>query len=200
VGALQGQHGVLAIAGTGSVFFGISPLGKRLKLGGFGYIFGDEGGGYWIAVQALRAASKAYDQRGEPTALVEFLCQVLSVTDFSKVPQLLYSGSMQPDQIAELSCVVETAAARGDHIATHIMTRAGRELALGATALVRRLDYSSNCVVSYYGAILQRCPLALETFSKELELNIPAVEIRPPSSDALYGAFLLAKDAISSKK
>jgi N-acetylglucosamine kinase-like BadF-type ATPase len=199
-GALQGQAGVLAIAGTGAVFFGISPLGKRLKLGGFGYIFGDEGGGYWIAVQALRAASKAYDRRGEPTALVELLCQALDVPEFSRIPQLLYSGSVQPARIAELSCVVETAAARRDQIATHILMQSGRELALGVTALVRRLDYSAKCVVSYYGAILQRCPLVFETFSKELELHIPSVEIRAPISDALYGAFLLAKGEINSWK
>lgn len=199
-GALQGQPGVLAIAGTGSVFFGISPLGKRLKLGGFGYMFGDEGSGYWIAIQALRAASKAYDQREEPTALVELLCQVLGVSDFSQVPQLLHSGPMQPAQIAKLSQTVESAAASGDPIATHILVQAGRELAMGATALVRRLDYSADCVVSYYGAILQKCPIVLETFRKQLELCIPAVKVKAPVSDALYGAFLLARDAINSRK
>ncbi len=199
-GALQGQPGVLAIAGTGSVFFGISPLGKRLKLGGFGYMFGDEGSGYWIAIQALRAASKAYDQRGEPTALVKSLCQVLGASDFSQVPRLLYSRPMQPAQISELSRTVETVAASGDPIATHILVQAGRELAMGAAALVRRLDYSTDCVVSYYGAILQKCPLVLETFRKEVELHIPAVKVKAPLSDALHGAFLLARDAILSQK
>jgi N-acetylglucosamine kinase-like BadF-type ATPase len=199
-GAFQGQPGVLAVAGTGSVFFGISPLGKRLKIGGFGYAFGDEGSGYWIAIQALRAASKAYDKRGEQTELTNLLCQVSGVSDFPQVQQLLYSRPMQPSQIAKLSRTVETAAAKGDQIAIHILVQAGHELAIGATALVRRLDWSTNCIVSYYGAILQQCPLVLETFRKELELHVPPIKVRAPLSNALHGAYLLARSAIDSKK
>ncbi|MES2221084.1 MAG: BadF/BadG/BcrA/BcrD ATPase family protein [Acidobacteriota bacterium] len=199
-GALEGQPGVLAIAGTGSVFFGISPSGKRLKLGGFGYMFGDEGSGYWIAIQALRAASKAYDQRGEPTSLVELFCEALGVSGFSQLPQLLHYGPMQPAQIAKLSRTVQTAAANGDAIATNILVLAGRELAMGATALIRELDCTTGCAVSYYGAILQTCPVVLETFNKQLELYLPAIKVKAPASDALHGAFLLAKDLITSRR
>jgi N-acetylglucosamine kinase-like BadF-type ATPase len=192
-GALDGRPGVLALAGTGSAFFGISPVGDRLKLGGFGYAFGDEGGGYWIATQALRAASRAYDQRGEATALVESLCKALRVSDFSRVPRFLYSGDIHPAQIARLSLTVEAVATGGDQVAINILEQAGHELVLGAVTLVGRLKLSLDCVISYYGSILQQCPFVLKAFNRELQLRLPFARVAPPISDALYGAYLLGK-------
>lgn len=195
-GALEGQPGVLAMAGTGSAFFGVSPFGERLKLGGFGYAFGDEGGGYWIAIKALRAASQAYDQRGEPTDLVEALCQALGVSEFSQVSRFLYTGHIHPAQVAKLSLTVKDVAAREDRVAVCILEQAGRELALGAATLAGRLKFSTGCVISYYGAILQQCPIVRKAFSKELELRLPSARVEAPILDALHGAYLLGKRAI----
>jgi glucosamine kinase len=195
-GALDGQPGVVALAGTGSVFFGTSPFGDRMKLGGFGYAFGDEGGGYWIAIKALRAASQAFDQRGEPTALVESLCKALGVLDFSQVPRLVYSGAVHPAQIARLSLTVEAVAIGGDRVAINILEQAGDELALGVLTLVERLKLSPDCVISYYGSVLQQCSFVLEAFVRELRLRLPSARIAPPISDALYGAYLLGKHVL----
>lgn len=195
-GALNGQPGVVVIAGTGSVYFGTSPDGHCLKLGGFGYAFGDEGAGHWIGIEALRAASKAYDQRAEPTRLVAALCQALSLKDFSQILQLFYSEPMQPSQVAKLSLTVEAVAEKGDAVALQILEQAGRELAIGTATLVRRLKCSAECAVSYYGAILQKCPTVLEAFKKHLALNLPTTKIQEPAFDALYGAYLLGRREI----
>ena len=45
---------VPVIAGTGSIAFGRNAAGATARAGGWGYIFGDEGGGFDIARQALR--------------------------------------------------------------------------------------------------------------------------------------------------
>ena len=196
-GALAGQPGALALAGTGSVFFGISPFGDRIKLGGFGYAFGDEGSGYWIAINALRAASKAHDQRGEPTALVEPLCKALGVSNLSPVSRCLYSGSIQPAQVARLSLTVEAIAIGGDRVAIDILERAGYELAIGAVTLVERLKLSLECIISYSGSVLQECPLVLKAFSREVQSQLPSARVVPPVSDALYGAYLLGKRVLN---
>lgn len=199
-GALNGQPGVIAIAGTGSVYFGTSPDGSCLKLGGFGYAFGDEGAGYWIGIESLRAASKAYDQRAAPTRLVAALCQVLNLKDFSQILQLFYSESMQPSQVAKLSLTVEAVAEGGDAVALQILEQAGRELAIGTVTLIRRLKYSVECVVSYYGAILQECPIVLEAFKHHIVLSLPTTRIEEPVFDALYGAYLLGRREIESQE
>ncbi len=53
-GALAGDPGVLALAGTGSSVLGIGQGGERVKVGGWGPVFGDEGSG--ISYRAVRPA------------------------------------------------------------------------------------------------------------------------------------------------
>src|SRR5579863_9715345 len=55
VGATAGEPGVVTIAGTGSIAFGRNGEGKTARAGGWGYVFGDEGGGFDLVRQALRA-------------------------------------------------------------------------------------------------------------------------------------------------
>ncbi|MBA3513645.1 MAG: N-acetylglucosamine kinase, partial [Pyrinomonadaceae bacterium] len=62
-GALGGRPGVLALAGTGSCVLGIGPSGERVKVGGWGPVYGDEGSAYRIGQTALRVAARAHDGR-----------------------------------------------------------------------------------------------------------------------------------------
>ena len=65
-GALGGEDGIVAIAGTGSMAFG--RRGKRsMRAGGWGYIYGDEGGAFWIVKQALRAVLRYEEGWGPET-------------------------------------------------------------------------------------------------------------------------------------
>ncbi len=45
-GATAGEPGLITIAGTGSIAFGRNASGKTARAGGWGYAFGDEGGGF----------------------------------------------------------------------------------------------------------------------------------------------------------
>ena len=55
-GATAGEPGLVVISGTGSIAFGRNSAGRTARAGGWGYLFGDEGGAFWIARQAVRAA------------------------------------------------------------------------------------------------------------------------------------------------
>src|ERR1039457_6318057 len=55
-GATRTGQGIITIAGTGSIAFGRNPAGRSARAGGWGHIFGDEGGGFDIARQAAGAA------------------------------------------------------------------------------------------------------------------------------------------------
>ena len=56
-----------------------SARAGRARAGGWGYIFGDEGGGFDIARQALRAALRMEEGWGPPTALREMLLAATGV-------------------------------------------------------------------------------------------------------------------------
>ncbi|MGH9673252.1 MAG: BadF/BadG/BcrA/BcrD ATPase family protein, partial [Bryobacteraceae bacterium] len=45
-GATSGAAGIITIAGTGSIAFGRNAQGRVARAGGWGYVFGDEGGGF----------------------------------------------------------------------------------------------------------------------------------------------------------
>ncbi|WJH35503.1 hypothetical protein N6H14_05655 [Paenibacillus sp. CC-CFT747] len=63
-GAFAGGPGILVIAGTGSAAAARTEEGRLLSCGGWGPWFGDEGSGYWLGCEALRAAARAADGRG----------------------------------------------------------------------------------------------------------------------------------------
>jgi N-acetylmuramic acid 6-phosphate etherase len=69
-GALNGQPGVVLIAGTGVVAIAIDADGTLRTADGWGPWLGDEGGGAWIGAAGLRAALRAHDGRGPSTTLL----------------------------------------------------------------------------------------------------------------------------------
>ncbi len=83
-GALAGQPGVIAVAGTGSAILGVGVNGARVKIGGWGPVYGDEGSAFRIAQSALTAAARAYDGRGPRTALLPAITQVLGLREFKE--------------------------------------------------------------------------------------------------------------------
>ncbi|MFW6689720.1 BadF/BadG/BcrA/BcrD ATPase family protein [Streptomyces sp. MAR4 CNX-425] len=65
--------GVVVIAGTGASASRIADRRQTASTDGHGWLLGDEGSGFWIAREALRAALRALDGRGPATALAELL-------------------------------------------------------------------------------------------------------------------------------
>ena len=71
------QPGVVVIAGTGSIAYGRNEQNQAARAGGWGYMLGDEGSGYWIGRAALRAVLREADRRGPATQLTGLLLQLL---------------------------------------------------------------------------------------------------------------------------
>ena len=65
--------GVVIVAGTGSIAYGVDTTGRAARSGGWGYLLGDEGGGFWIGRAALAAVVRAFDGRGPATRLTDLV-------------------------------------------------------------------------------------------------------------------------------
>jgi len=189
-GALAGEPGALASAGTGAVMLGVAADGRMARAGGWGSVFGDEGGGYWIATEGLRAASCAEDGRGPATSLADAIRDRLQLRTFEDVVDRIYGQRMSPSAIGGLSETVAEAAAAGDIVASGILEEAGRRLALGATAVLRRLGGSLR-LVSYHGSVLRRCGAVRDSFRRALAEAYPDAVVMPPRSEPLVGAYWL---------
>src|SRR5260370_4475796 len=68
-GAFRGGPGILIIAGTGSNVLGRAADGAMYHAGGWGPALGDEGSGFWIGQEALRAGFWAKDRSGATNRL-----------------------------------------------------------------------------------------------------------------------------------
>ncbi len=199
-GALGGRPGVLALAGTGSCILGLGPGGERVKVGGWGPVYGDEGSAYRIGQMALRAAARAYDGFGPQTRLVTALLNTLKLRDFRETVGRVYVEKMEPRDVAALSRVAYETAESGDDVARQIFVQAGEELAEGVLAAARQLNLSeSELFVSYQGSVFEACNIVRRRFTEVLKQSFPSVVIQPPLFEPVVGALLIACEAIGWK-
>ena len=92
VGGTGKQEGVIVISGTGSIVYGIDRHGKEARAGGWGYLLGDEGSGYDIAIKGLQAVVRAADKREEPTRLTDMILNKLELNQPSDLVRWIYAA------------------------------------------------------------------------------------------------------------
>jgi N-acetylmuramic acid 6-phosphate etherase len=155
--------GVALIAGTGSLAFGRNAAGSTARAGGWGYLFGDEGSAYRMALDGLRAVAKAADGRGRATSLAERFLSALNVAQPQELVPAVYGATLDRSALAALAPLVTSAAADGDAVATSIVQRASGELAAMVAAVARQLHVESEPFpLAMAGGVLAESPLVRE--------------------------------------
>jgi N-acetylmuramic acid 6-phosphate etherase len=135
--------GLALVAGTGSIAFGRAADGRSARAGGWGYLLGDEGSGYALALAGLRAVARAADGRGPATALTERLLGKLGLQRPPELVAALYGGAWDRTSLAALAPLV-VEAAKGDEVAASVVAEAARELAQTAAAVVHALGWTGR--------------------------------------------------------
>jgi N-acetylglucosamine kinase-like BadF-type ATPase len=202
-GAHAGKDGVVVIGGTGSVAYGRSGSSETLK-GGFGYLLGDEGGGFRIAVSAISAALRDADGTGPATSLTGVVRDFFGVSNLRQVPGKVYAEHIAVDRIAALTPYVVAEAGSGDQEATRILEEAGRDLGRLAVAALKALGGATGAV-SYAGGVFKSGEAILKPFRDQIASEIPYARVVPPAHSPLTGAGimtwkLLAADAQEEAK
>ena len=193
--AFDGAPGVLALAGTGSAILGIGPDGKRVKAGGWGPLFGNEGSAYRIGRDALVAAARAYDGAGPPTSLVSAIAAHLELRDFRDTVEWAYGSVMDSSRVASLAPVVAVSAEANDRVARGILETAGQQLAEGVAAVVGRLQLAPP-LISYQGPVLGTCAVARDAFVRRLAEVLPDARVVAPKYPPVMGACVLGRRAL----
>ncbi len=190
-GATSGEPGIIVIAGTGSMAFGQNLRGETARAGGWGYIFGDEGGAFDIARQALRAVLREHEGWGARTALTPALLESAGATDANEMLHSFYTSAWPRARVAGLAKTISRIAQEGDPIAQRLLHQAAQELALLAGSVRRQLwNEGEPVVVSWAGGAFQSDPL-LERFRMLIALEKDAV-CEPPKHAPAAGALILA--------
>ena len=126
-GAFAGRPGIVVIAGTGSGAAGRDAAGRTVRVGGHGFLLGDEGGGYWIGREAVRAALRAADGTGPPTALTEL---VRAAFDSPAGAERLVHQRPTDRQLLSRLVPLVAAAATGGHLPGTVPDRAAPDRAV----------------------------------------------------------------------
>ena len=129
-GATGGEPGVITIAGTGSIAFGRNQSGETARAGGWGYLFGDEGGGFDLVRQAMRAALRFEEGWGPPTTLRVRILEATGARDANGALHRLYTADYPRSRVAVFSRLVDEAAMSGDQVALEILHGAAQQLAM----------------------------------------------------------------------
>ncbi len=193
-GALAGEAGVVALAGTGSSVLGIGNDGTMIKAGGWGPLYGDGGSAYQLGRLGLAAAAEAYDASGPMTSLLQRLPAALDVDAFPDTVKRLYSDVSVQLSVAALARVVDACAEEGDEVAAGICRQAGIDLARSVVAVIHRVPLREK-LVSYQGGVLRRSRLVRASFVDAVTTDRPEIEVRPPRFDPIFGAVLLGAEA-----
>ncbi|MDO4558610.1 MAG: BadF/BadG/BcrA/BcrD ATPase family protein [Planctomycetia bacterium] len=133
--------GVSLVAATGSVAFARSPEGILGTAGGWGWLLGDDGSGFRIALEGIRAAILAYDGRGPQTALMEAMLEAFDASGPAELVRMVYRFPGNLSSISEKSPVVTKAAGSGDAVACEIVRSSARQLAMMVGSLMRRPEF-----------------------------------------------------------
>ncbi|HLS10172.1 N-acetylglucosamine kinase [Lentibacillus sp.] len=156
LGETNHSPGVILISGTGSIAFAHDGMGHYARAGGWGHRLGDEGGGYWIGKEAIRAILKMLDGRGPETVLSNL---VLNHFQFEKYEQLynwVYGPNYTIHDVGKLSTIVEEANQLGDPVSKSILDRAVSELYCLVSAVVKRANISDEPFkLLFLGGVLQ---------------------------------------------
>ena len=136
--------GIVIVSGTGSIAYGRDADGQASRAGGWGYVLGDEGSGYWIGRLALRAVVRHADGRGRVTSLTPRLLQHFGAGKAAELINKVYHEELAPRSIASLAKYVQQSRDEGDLVAAGILNQAADELITAATAVMNRLELTDR--------------------------------------------------------
>lgn len=192
-GATGGKPGIIVIAGTGSISFGENAQGETARAGGWGFIFGDEGGGFGITRQALRAILREHEGWGPRTALTPALLEATGTANANQLLHAFYTSAWPRAKVAKLARMVSTIAEQGDPVALDILRAEAQSLAIFGTA-VRRQLWSDEVLepirLAWVGGVFAS-QILRQRFCELVELD-ERVQAAPPEHSPAVGALILA--------
>lgn len=176
--------GVAVIAGTGSAAWGRNAEGEEARAGGWGYLLGDEGSGYWLGREAVRHSLRRMNQGLEPDLLSRNLLDSCGVDEPGKLIALFHSPETGRRYWAQRARLVVEAAEAGDDTCVRLVDQAGTDLADLAEQAVRQLGLDGPVILgSGLGMNVRRLQDAFKARLAESGI----VDVRILQQDPVFG-------------
>ncbi len=187
-------YGAVIIAGTGAIAFSRTSEGCEYRVDGWGPLVGDEGGGYWIGLQALQCVFKSLDGRLGATQLVPEVLGYLNVDSPVGLMDWIYNQHPTREEIAAFCPIVARVARDGDEIAQNILCQAASSLSESAMCLLHKVPKTPDRL-HLVGGIF-RIGFIREAFTETLHCNLPDLSIERIRKPPVLGSVILLLDRI----
>lgn len=199
------SHGIIPhvqvalICGTGSLAWGISPHGQSVRSGGWGYLLGDEGSGYWIGQHLLQLACKVADKRSQEHSILLLVLQELGLETAEQLVPWCYESTDTRQRIARLAPLAFQNRLLPEIDA--VVQRGAQELALMVSSVVTRLNSDGYSLV-FAGSLLVHHSQYQERILEQLAMHSHAPTeihlVRQPVAGALRQAATMRISATRS--
>lgn len=163
--SLSPGDGYLVYAGTGCIATYLDDNDRLHRVGGRGETLGDDGSGYWIGCQALKAIWRAEDEQPgfvERSPLAQSLFQAVGGSRWEDTRRFMHLASR--GEVGRLALAV-AAVADHDDLARRVIVQAGEELARLAQLLIRHHGLRR---VGYTGGAFDLHPLLVSAMTAGL--------------------------------
>jgi glucosamine kinase len=186
------DEGVAVICGTGSVAVG-AYHDRTVQAGGWGYLLGDEGGGYWIVREALRVLLARRD-RGEP--LGDLGARLLAATGAADLAGLHRDYYQQPHVPRRWARYARAVVASTDPGASDLLASAGDAVAALAASAIGELDAPAALPVVLAGGLSGNAAF-VDAARRAVAVALPGSTVDVLADPPVAGAVCLARRAAS---
>jgi glucosamine kinase len=187
--------GVAAISGTGSNVFGVGPGGRAWRAGGWGHTLGDEGSGYWLGVESIKAALRDREGSGPPTALSDAAPAFFAATSVEALANLVYAKPLTKGEIAAFAIETAKLADSGDAVARELYERGAKEIGAQIAAVIRETGLEGAFPVGLIGSAYKAGRVFVEPLSADVHALAPQARVATVEMEPVGGSVLLAARA-----
>lgn len=191
-GTIGRLAGLVAISGTGSIVYGITSDGRKLRAGGWGHLLGDGGSGYAIGLRTLQTVMDSYDGVRPPTRMTDMVLNRLGLSSPPELKDYVYGQERKKKDIADFARICIEAGEAGDEAALSVLRAEAETLAAQTAALVRRHPPFAAEELVLAGSIFARSAAFREAYEALLRESCPQLRPVPMQRSAAHGAALLA--------
>jgi N-acetylglucosamine kinase-like BadF-type ATPase len=189
--------GIGLVAGTGSVAVGRDPAGRPVYVGGWGWLFGDEGSAPGLIREAARASLAARDRGEDPDLLAALLLDAYQVSEVTDLPDAMAAQAGAREWGGRASLVFE-ALDGGSSVAEAVIEEAAEALArLVVQVAARGVDPSG---VAVGGGVILNQPRLYDAFVRRLAAVLPDTAVHRLDVPPVQGALVIAERMVDAER
>jgi N-acetylglucosamine kinase-like BadF-type ATPase len=136
------KDGVVVIAGTGAIAMGWKGKKEAIS-GGWDWLIGDQGSGFWVGKRVLEEIGKVLDGRRKDFRLRKFIFKKLKIKKEKELYQRFYHQDFV-EKVASISKFVDQLSKRGDKLSKEILIEAAKEVSKMAISVIKKLNFENE--------------------------------------------------------